>query len=206
MEANPRAVRSAAIALVLAGAILWVPILDLMFSRDGGFLGDLGFRSGPSGTPLGWALALLVAGIYAGYTIRNVPLVRAHWLRFSPFKLLGIFVAVGAAVVEEAFFRRLLMDWIFVRGGSAVAQILASGLIFGLAHGAWGVVTRRMWVGLRVMVATGALGLALAAVYVISGRSLAPVIVSHFLITGSIQPGIMIAAFSGEMRRQPAVG
>jgi hypothetical protein len=51
------------------------------------------------------------------------------------------------------------------------------------------------------MVATGALGTALAFVYVIGNRSLAPVIVAHFLVTATIQPGILFAAFSGEMRR-----
>lgn len=206
MKPDPRAIRSAAIALTVAGVILWIPLVHLLLGRDGGFLADLGFRSGPRGTALGWALGLTVAVVYAGYTVRNNPLVREHWLRLSALKALGVFAAIGAAVVEEAFFRRFLMDWILAEGGSTVVQIFASGLVFGFAHGLWGVVTRRWWVGVKVMIATGTVGLALAAVYVIGGRSLAPVIVSHFLITALIQPGIMIAAFSGAMRKRPAVG
>jgi membrane protease YdiL (CAAX protease family) len=53
------------------------------------------------------------------------------------------------------------------------------------------------------VIATGTLGAALALVYVISDRSLAPPIVSHFLVTAVIQPGILFAAFSGQMRKPP---
>jgi hypothetical protein len=54
------------------------------------------------------------------------------------------------------------------------------------------------------MIATGTLGTALAFVYVVGHRSLAPVIVAHFTVTATIQPGIMLAAFSGQMRGQAA--
>ena len=51
------------------------------------------------------------------------------------------------------------------------------------------------------MIATGTLGAALGVVYVVGDRSLAPVIISHFIVTATIQPGIMFAAFSGQMQR-----
>ncbi len=53
----------------------------------------------------------------------------------------------------------------------------------------------------ELMIATGTLGTALALVYVVGNRRLAPVIVAHFIVTTTIQPGIMLAAFSGQMRR-----
>ena len=205
MKPNPREVRMAAITLTVAAVVLWIPLIHLLLGRDSGFLADLGFRSGPPGTAVAWVLGVVVAVLYAGYAIRNNPLVREHWLRFSGLKLLGIVAAVGAAVVEEAFFRRILMDWVLAQGGPALVQIMVSGMIFGLAHGVWGIVTRRVWVGLKVMFATGTVGVALAVVYVVGGRSLAPVIASHFLITASIQPGIMIAAFSGQLGPRAAV-
>jgi membrane protease YdiL (CAAX protease family) len=108
--------------------------------------------------------------------------------------------AVAAAIVEEAFFRRMIMDAVFAAGGDSLVQVAGSALIFGVAHGVWGIVTGRMVVGIGIMVATGTLGIALAVVYLVGERSLAPVVISHFIITATIQPGITYAAFSGQMR------
>jgi len=147
---------------------------------------------------------LVVAVFYAAYAVRNIPLVREHWRAVSFFKLLGILVAVAAALVEEAFFRRLLMDALMRAGWPAVVQVVASGLVFGLAHGIWGIMTGRVSVAIGTMIATGTLGTVLALVYVVADRSLAPVIVAHFIVTATIQPGITFAAFSGQMRQTEA--
>lgn len=126
--------------------------------------------------------------------------MREHWRAVSAFKVLGILVAVSAAVVEEAFFRRVIMDELLGADWPTVVQVVASGLTFGLAHGIWGIMTRRISVGVGTMVATGTLGTALRIVYVVGDRSLAPVIVSHFIVTATIQPGIAFAAFTGQIR------
>ena len=80
-------------------------------------------------------------------------------------------------------------------------QVFASGFVFGMAHASWALVTGRVVIGVGAMIATGTLGTALALVYVLADRSLAPVIVAHFVVTATIQPGIMFAAFSGQMRQ-----
>ena len=187
--------------MILAGGIMWWPVTLMLVGVPPRFLVDLGFASGPPGTLLAWFLGLVVAVFYSSYAVRNIPLVREHWRAVSLFKLLGILIAVAAALVEEAFFRRFLMDALMRAGWPAVVQVLASGLIFGLAHGFWGIMTRRVSVGVGTMIATGTLGAALGVVYVVGDRSLAPVIVSHFIVTATIQPGIMFAAFSGQMQR-----
>ena len=196
---DPGVKRRAIIFLAIAGTILWIPVARLMLGRPPGFLRDLGFFSGASGTPLAWALGILVALAYCAYAIRS-PLVAHYWRRVSLLKLFAIIIAIAAAIVEEAFFRRIVMDGVLAAGGGPLLQILASALVFGGAHGIWGIVTRRIFVGIGVMVATGTLGAALAVVYLVGDRSLAAPIVSHFLITATIQPGIMFAAFSGHMR------
>jgi hypothetical protein len=144
---------------------------------------------------------VLIAAGYSTYAVRRIPLVREYWRAVSALKFLCLLVAVAAAVVEEAVFRRVLMDGLMRAGWPDAWQVLASGLVFGVAHASWAVVTGRLGAGVGAMVATGALGTALAFVYVIGNRSLAPVIVAHFLVTATIQPGILFAAFSGEMRR-----
>ena len=196
---SPKVRRNSALFLVLAGGIMWVPVVGMLMGSPPGFLRDLGFVSGPPGTLLAWSLGLVVAVFYAAFSVRHIPLVREHWRTVSVFKLLGILVAFSAALVEEAFFRRLLMDALMRAGWPAVVQVVASGLIFGLAHGIWGIMTGRVSVGVGTMIATGTLGTALGVVYVVGDRSLAPVIVAHFIVTATIQPGIMFAAFSGQM-------
>ncbi len=181
---------------------MWWPVALMLIGVPPRFLRDLGFASGPPGTLLAWSLGLVVGVFYAAYAVRNIPLVREHWRAVSLFKLLGILLAVAAALVEEAFFRRFLMDALMRAGWPAVVQVVASGLVFGLAHGIWGIMTGRVSVGIGTMIATGTLGTALGVVYVVGDRSLAPVIIAHFIVTATIQPGIMFAAFSGQMGRQ----
>ena len=105
--------------------------------------------------------------------------------------------ALVAAIVEEAGFRRLVMDLVLTAGGGSIVQVIASGLLFGVVHGIWGIVTGKFIAGVGTTIATGIVGISLAIIYVIGSRSLAPVIVSHFIIDAVIQPGIMFAAFSG---------
>ena len=193
--------RNAVIFLVAGGGIMWVPVTQLLLGHPPRFLRDLGFLSGPRGTLIAWSLGLVIAVLYSAYAIRNIPLVREHWRAISFVKLLGVLVAVAAAVVEEAFFRRLLMNALMRAGWSTVTQVFASGFVFGVAHASWALVTGRVAIGVGAMIATGTLGTALGLVYVLGDRSLAPVIVAHFVVTATIQPGIMFAAFSGQMRQ-----
>jgi hypothetical protein len=48
-------------------------------------------------------------------------------------------------------------------------------------------------------VATGFLGMMLAVVFLLAGRSLAPCSVAHFVINLLIEPGLVLAATRGEM-------
>jgi membrane protease YdiL (CAAX protease family) len=193
--------RNAVLFLTIAGVVLWVPVAQLILGNPPRFLRDLGFLSGPRGTPLAWSLGMVIAVLYATYAIRNIPLVREHWHALSFIKLLGLLVAIAAAVVEEAFFRRMLMNILMQEGWSPVAQVVASGLVFGVAHASWALITGHLVAGIGAMIATGTLGTGLGLVYILGDRSLAPVIIAHFVVTATIQPGIMFAAFSGQMRQ-----
>jgi len=189
------------IFLVLAGGAMWIPVAQALFGRPPGFLRDLGFISGPLGTFVAWSTGLAIAALYAAYAVRRIPLVQQHWRAVSLVKLVGVLVAVSAAVVEEAFFRRFLMDALLRAGWPDALQVIASGVVFGIAHASWALVTGHVVVGVGAMIATGTLGTGLALVYILGDRSLAPVIVAHFIVTATIQPGIMFAAFSGRMRQ-----
>ncbi len=110
-------------------------------------------------------------------------------------------VAVSAGILEELVFRKLLMNSLAAAGAGPLPQVILSGLAFGAAHGVWGLMGRSIRAALGAAAATGILGVALAGVFIASGRSLAPCIAAHFLINALIEPGLVLAAVRGEMSR-----
>ena len=147
---------------------------------------------------LGWALALLCAFVFIWQATR-LPSVRENLLQPSWLKLTAVLLAVAAGFCEEAVFRKWLMDSLQHRGFHVTIQLLASAVLFGLAHGVWGVFRGSWRAATGAMAATGILGLALALVYVTSRRVLAPCVIAHFLINLFIEPGLVLAAVRGEM-------
>jgi hypothetical protein len=164
--------------MIMAAATLAMgyPVLLYALGRNIRFLQDLGFQSGPRGTPTAWVLALIVAVTYSVATIRSIPLVAQHWRAPTPLKGLALVLALAAGIVEEAVFRRMIMDSIMQAGGAVWLQVLASGLLFGIAHASWGLIKGNFAVARSAAIATTILGGALAIIYVLGGRSLARVL------------------------------
>jgi len=199
---NPRAMAS--IILVVGAAILSLPVFHYLLGLDRGFLSPLGFESGLAGAPVGWMAGFVTAGAFIAFTVRGIPMVAQTWLELSPLKVLSVYAAVVAALVEEAFFRRFVMELAADFGAGAILQVIASAALFGGAHAVWGLAKRDLAMAARVTLATGVMGGCLAVVYLLSDRSLAPCVVAHFLITAALEPGLMIAAVSGEMSGRAA--
>jgi hypothetical protein len=158
----------------------------------------LGFAPGLTGAIPGWIAAAVVVVIFVGFSLR-LPSVRANLFRPSFLKFLAVLVAIGAGILEEVMFRRWTMNWLMAHGHGAIVQVLGAGFLFGLLHAVWGLMGRSVHIAAGAMVATGLLGLMLGIVYLLSGRSLAPCIVAHFLINLAIEPGLVLAATRGEM-------
>jgi len=150
-------------------------------------------------TAVGVIGALLVALAYIAYSMRYPGIARhlfdRSWLRIPAFG-----VAVVAGLVEEIYFRQVLMNGLQAAGYGPVVQVLASGLTFGVVHAIWGV-----WGGWRVargaVVATSALGFALAILYIVAGRSIVPCIIAHFLIDLVLEPALILSAVEARSRR-----
>ncbi len=117
-------------------------------------------------------LAIGVGLFFAAFTIRGFPTVRATWREFSLLKLVSIWAAVGAAIVEEAIFRRHIMDSVANAGSNVLLQVLASSIIFGVAHDLWGLIKLDLRVAVSSVAATTVMGAALALVYIVADRSL----------------------------------
>ncbi len=193
--------RKAALILLGVAALegAWVGMnLELNGWR---FIRYLGCAPGRAGTFPGWIAAGVVVFLFAGYA-RRLPSVRVYFLRLSLLKGAALAVAVAAGILEEAVFRKMIMDAMQARGGDAVVQVVASALGFGLAHAVWGLMGKSLRAAAGAMVATGLLGGMLGVVYLLGGRSLAPCIAAHFLINALIEPGLVLAALRGEMGRR----
>ena len=199
----PRFAPRTLVGIMLASLafLLSLPILDYALSPKGDWLYPLGFRDSASVPRAAWALSIGVGFFFAAFTIRGFPAVRATWRELSVLKIISVWAAVGAAIVEEALFRRLLMDSVADAGGNLFLQVLASAFIFGAAHAVWGLIKLDLRVALSSAVATTVMGAALALVYILADRNLAPCIVSHFIITATIEPGLMISAVTGQWDR-----
>lgn len=92
--------------------------------------------------------------------------------------VLGLFVAVGAPIVEELFFRGLALQAFSRRFGPAIGVVVSS-LLFGLMH------LQGFTAGSAVIVTvTGLLGAAFAIVTLKAGR-LGPAVIGHVAFNGS---------------------
>jgi hypothetical protein len=166
------------------------------------------YASAPQGTPLAWTLALLIVGLYAGYAASASPFIRAHMLRpsswhpYAGMRVAAIPMALISGFFEEAFFRKMLMDYALHHGAGIVAQIAVTAAAFGAVHAVWGLVGGSLRAALGAMLATGALGGALGIVYLVGGRAIGPCIAAHTLINLLLEPWLIIAAATHGWRRE----
>jgi membrane protease YdiL (CAAX protease family) len=179
----------------ILGAIMIVEAVPLAMilgaSRPGAVSRLWGWQPG---TGAAWAAAAAVTIAYVLYALHSLPLVRARFLDLNGLKLLAIPFAIVTGTFEELFFRKMVMDWAARDGGGALVQIVASALVFGVAHGVWGLFARQWRVALGAALA--GLGAMLAGVYLLGGRQLAPCVWSHMLINLAIEPWLVMAAVS----------
>jgi uncharacterized protein len=160
-----------------------------------GFAGTVRrFIASAHAPPLAWALALASAALFIWLTVSRHPFIRAHLFTFSLLKALAIPMAFVSGIFEEFFFRAFLMNLAQRDGWSSLGQVLFSAVSFGLAHGVWGLFGRSLRVAVGAAVATGLLGAALAYVYLVGGRSVAPCAFAHVLINLVIEPWLILSA------------
>ena len=166
-------------------------VLVSLFSDPMGFISYLGFTTSNSGTALSWALGLAVVVLYC-FSAAKIPEVKSYMFKMDRLKAVAIVAAVFAGIMEEVIYRKWIMDYLETQDFSVILQVILSGLAFGISHLLWGI--KNIKAGVNAFISTSLLGIALAIVYLVSGRSLAPCIVAHFIITALIEPGLLIAA------------
>ena len=157
----------------------------------------LGINSEAFNSAFVWLLAFIIAVGYIMYTVKVIPFVREHLFTFSWLKVIGIWAAFVSSTVEEILFRQVLMDWLMNLNYGIVIQILASAIIFGLAHGAWVLLRGDLKIALPVILSTTILGGLLAILYIVADRNLLAPIVAHIIINLFIEPWLILSAVTG---------
>ena len=178
--------------ILISMIFLWGSFVVFSFFSDPmGFIAYLGFANSNSGTALSWALALLIVILYC-FSAAKISEVKYHMFKMDRLKVIAILAAVFAGIMEEVIYRKWIMDYLDSHDVSVIVQVALSGLAFGIIHLLWGIKNRKA--GVNAFISTSLLGFALAIVYLVSERSLAPCIVAHFKITALIEPGLLVAA------------
>lgn len=145
-----------------------------------------------------WVLTFFIAIGYILYTVKVIPFIREHVFTFSWLKVIAIWAAIVSSTIEEIVFRQILMDWLKGLEYSIIIQVLASAIIFGLAHGAWIFLRGELKIALPVILSTTVLGASLAILYIIADRNLFAPIVAHLLINLFIEPWLILSAITGQ--------
>ncbi len=154
----------------------------------------------PPGTTLAWLLAGAATTLYVLHAMRQSPVIRAwmlapsEWRPFLWVRLIAIPMAFVTGFFEEAFFRKFLMTLALHHGFGAFEQVVISAAAFGLAHGIWGLFSGSIRGALGPMIATGLLGAALAVVFLLGARSLAPCAAAHITINLFLEPWLIMTS------------
>lgn len=157
----------------------------------------IGINTEAFNNPIVWILTILIAIGYIIYTAKAVPFVRDQLFTFSWLKVIGIWAAFVSSIVEEILFRQVLMDWLKSLDYSIIIQVLASAIIFGIAHGAWIFLRGELKIAIPVIISTTILGGLLAILYIIADRNILAPIVAHILINLFIEPWLILSAVTG---------
>lgn len=186
---------------LLAGAVIGSFVIALsawILPNPGRFLESMGQAS--EVPALGWILAIIVAIAYTAYTLWAVPTVRTIAIEWSRFRLLAIPLALLSGVLEEMFFRRVVMDALAGDGVPLLLQIVLSAALFAVVHGVWVLFAKSWRIATPVLCSTFALGVLLSVVYVASDRVIIPAILTHVAINLVIEPGLLHHATQRAMR------
>ena len=195
----------------LAAGVIVAFAAALLICDPDAFVAELGI--GADIPPRGWIVAGLVAAGYTAYTLWAVPQIRPVVSEISWFRALAIPLAVGSGLVEEMFFRHILMTS-FAHGGlGIVTQVLLSALAFAAVHTIWVVFGRSWTAALPILLSTFALGVLMSLVYLASDRVVLPAVIAHAAINLVIEPGLLlnsarqaVARSSSSPPPPPAIG
>ena len=184
-------------------SLMTIPIAIWIINRPAYFFNMIGINEQAQTIPYAWIMSLLIGIGYIWYTFKAVPFVRQMQREFSCFKLVSIWAAFASGIIEEIFFRKMVMDWALSMEYGSLTQIILTALLFGLAHGLWVLLRGELSIVLPVILSTGVLGALLGILYIAGERNLFPCIFAHTTINLVVEPWLILSAVSGKMGKSP---
>lgn len=124
------------------GEIVILILLVLFLSLRGRSLRELGLWKA---SPLrGWIVAAVFTALYLWMTFVAVLRGHAALTEVSAFHIYNSLAAgISAGFIEEIFFRGCVMTELSWSGFGVTFQVIASGVLFGIAHAGWGLFQKR---------------------------------------------------------------
>lgn len=197
MASGIRARATVELTGAMIGEIVVFTLLLFHLKRRGIGLRQIGLWA-PS--PLrGWAAAAFVAGLFIWFNLALPLRNEQHLAEISLFHVYNAVTAgLVAGFVEEILFRGFFMSELAGSGFGKATQVIISAILYGLVHSAWaftsGMFTTQMLAG--AIIGTTVFGVFCSIVYLISQRSLMPVIIGHAAIDFIIEPWLFMAAIA----------
>jgi membrane protease YdiL (CAAX protease family) len=188
----------AATGLPISWLVLGATVLIL--KARGATLRDIGW--GRPAPVWGWLAAAAVTaffllGSFRGPGCRGLCFIDSRaWLTdWSLFRTLtSVAIGITAGICEETMFRGFVMGQARDGGAPWPVQALLSGVLFGVAHlglaGMTGHFDLRAAFG--IVTGTTVFGVMFACVYLLSRRSLMPVILAHGIFAFTTEPWMML--------------
>ena len=176
-----------------------IPIVIWILRKPAFFCNKIGITEQALTIPYAWLLSVSIAVAYVMYTFKSVPFVQQMQSEYSGLKLISIWAALASGIIEEIFFRKMIMDWFLSMGYGNLLQVISTALAFGIAHGLWILLHGDLKIAVPVILSTTVLGALLGILYVVGERNLLPCIVAHTLINLVIEPWLILSAVSGKM-------
>lgn len=147
----------------------------------------------------GWIAATGVAALFIWFNL-TLPLRDQQTLaELSLFHIYNSLMAgVTAGFMEEIFFRGFFMTELAWAGFGNAAQVTVSAILYGLVHSAWGITSGMFTLQMvgGAVVGTAIFGAFCSIVYLISRRSLMPVVAAHTVIDFVIEPWLFMVAIT----------
>jgi membrane protease YdiL (CAAX protease family) len=177
--------------------IVILVLLALYLNRCGIGLRQIGLWA--SSPARGWIAAAIVASLFIWFNLA-LPLRNEQNLgEVSLFHIYNSLMAgVIAGFVEEIFFRGFFMTELAGAGFGKLAQVTIPAILYGLVHSAWGLTSGMFTMQMMgsAIIGTAVFGVFCSVVYLVSRRSLMPVIIGHAAIDFVIEPWLFMVAIT----------
>ena len=197
MSSGLRARATIELTSAMLSEIVVLVLLVFYLKHRGRGLRDIGWWI--SSPARGWISATIVAGLFIWF---NLALPLRNEQNLGEISLFHIYNSLTAGVVagfvEEIFFRGFFMTELAGAGFGKVAQVSISAILYGLVHSAWGFTSGMFTIQMMgsAIIGTAVFGVFCSIVYLVSRRSLMPVIIGHAAIDFVIEPWLFMVAIT----------